>query len=50
MGIPNNNSVLTILNYMVKPRNTHGKTRGIVIKLTLNQQILGDGGEEQRGH
>ena len=31
--MPNKNGVFHILNHMVRPRNTYGRTRGIVMKL-----------------
>ena len=43
------NGVLHILNHMGKPRNTHDQTRGAVMKLTLVQLFLREGGEEERG-
>ena len=34
------NGVFHILNHMVKPRNTHGQTRGTVMKLTLGERFF----------
>ena len=49
MEIPNKNGVFVTLNHMVRPRNTHGQTRGIVMKLQLVQLLLREGGVDQKG-
>ena len=46
MEMPNKNGVLKILSHMVRPRNTHGKTRAIVMKETLNQLLSKEGVED----
>ena len=33
MEMPNKNGVIDILNHLVGPQNTHGQTRGIMMKL-----------------
>ena len=47
--MPNKNGVLDILNHMVRPRNTYGQTRGIVVKLTIFQLFLREDSEDQKG-